>query len=109
MEELPKFIEKFDVCLNIFKKGKLTTSVNPLKVYEYLASGKPIVSCFMPEIEHFSEVINFTDGVDNFCKAIIYEIETDSEIKKQKRKDIVKEYDWTVIFQNVIKLINENL
>lgn len=47
--ELPKYLAQFDVCLNLFDAGPLSKDVSPLKFYEYLATGKPIVSTRQPD------------------------------------------------------------
>ena len=47
-EELPQYIKDFDVCLNVFADNDLSKDVSPLKFYEYLATGKPVVSTPVP-------------------------------------------------------------
>ncbi len=48
-EELPRYMAQFDACLNLFVSGDLSKDVSPLKFYEYLATGKPIVTTAQPE------------------------------------------------------------
>lgn len=48
-DELPAYLAHFDVCLNLFKADELSKDVSPLKFYEYLATGKPIVTTRFPE------------------------------------------------------------
>lgn len=48
-EELPRYLARFDVCLNLFAPSDLSKDVSPLKFYEYLATGKPIISTPQPE------------------------------------------------------------
>ncbi len=48
-EELPRYLSRFDVCLNLFAPSELSKDVSPLKFYEYLATGKPIISTPQPE------------------------------------------------------------
>jgi glycosyltransferase involved in cell wall biosynthesis len=55
---LPQYLARFDVCLNLFKAGDLSRDVSPLKFYEYLATGRPIVSTPQPE-----QVMDYTDVV----------------------------------------------
>ncbi|MFC1475578.1 glycosyltransferase, partial [Candidatus Zixiibacteriota bacterium] len=43
-EELPRYLKRFDVCLNPYKNDGIAAGASPLKLYEYLASGKPVVS-----------------------------------------------------------------
>jgi len=47
-DELPEYMAQFDVCLNLFKGDELSRDVSPLKFYEYLATGKPIVTTKYP-------------------------------------------------------------
>ena len=48
--DLPRYISNFDYCLIPFKLTEMTTGVNPIKFWEYLASGHPILSTALPEI-----------------------------------------------------------
>jgi len=43
-EQIPSYVLNFDVCINPFKEDNVSRAVSPLKVYEYLACGKPVVS-----------------------------------------------------------------
>ena len=56
--ELPAYLAQMDVCLNVFRAGALSKDVSPLKFYEYLATGKPIVSTREPlQVEDFKDVV----------------------------------------------------
>lgn len=48
--DLPKFLSNFTYCLIPFKITDMTKGVNPVKYWEYLASGLPILSTPLPEI-----------------------------------------------------------
>jgi len=54
-EELPNYLKTFSVCLIPFRINQLTASVNPIKMYEYLAAGKPVVATPMPEVVRFAD------------------------------------------------------
>ena len=58
-EQLPQYLAQFDVCLNLFDNGDLSRDVSPLKFFEYLATGKPIVSTPQPE-----QVLDYADAVE---------------------------------------------
>ncbi|HTX68666.1 MAG TPA: glycosyltransferase [Thermoleophilia bacterium] len=49
-EEVPAYLEAFDVATIPFKLNGLTEDTNPIKVYEYLAAGVPVVSTPLPEV-----------------------------------------------------------
>jgi GT2 family glycosyltransferase len=50
---LPGYLHAFDVALIPFLRTPLTEATNPVKLYEYLSSGKPIVAVELPELEPF--------------------------------------------------------
>lgn len=55
---LPAYLAQMDVCLNVFRAGALSKDVSPLKFYEYLATGKPVVSTREPvQVEDFADVV----------------------------------------------------
>ncbi|MGE5405156.1 MAG: glycosyltransferase, partial [Candidatus Saccharibacteria bacterium] len=90
---LPEYIKGFDVCLNPFKLNKLTETVSPLKFYEYLASGKPIASVPMPELDEFSDVVEFGEGPEGFIQSIERAL-ADSPEKKSRRLQKAHDNSW---------------
>jgi glycosyltransferase involved in cell wall biosynthesis len=56
--DLPSYVKAFDVCLNPYIVGEIAANCSPLKLYEYLASGKPIVSVDMPAAADFEGVVS---------------------------------------------------
>jgi glycosyltransferase involved in cell wall biosynthesis len=49
--DIPSYIKGFDVCMIPFKLNRLTQTVDPVKLYEYMATGKPVVTVALPEIK----------------------------------------------------------
>jgi glycosyltransferase involved in cell wall biosynthesis len=48
--DVPAIVASFNVCLIPFKISPLTLATNPVKVYEYLAAGRPVVATALPEL-----------------------------------------------------------
>ncbi|KUG04977.1 glycosyltransferase [hydrocarbon metagenome] len=90
---LPRYLKGFDVCLNPFRENELTSTVSPLKFYEYLASGRPIASVPMPEIMNFSELVEFGGGPEGFTAAISRALK-DTPQKKEARLQKALENSW---------------
>lgn len=55
-ELVPGVLTHFDVCIIPFKLNSLTFATNPVKVYEYLASGRPVISTALPELADMEKV-----------------------------------------------------
>lgn len=56
-EDVPAYVKGFDVCLNPYLMDETAANCSPLKLYEYLASGRPTVSTDMHEARKFSDVV----------------------------------------------------
>jgi glycosyltransferase involved in cell wall biosynthesis len=53
---LPAYLRLFDVATIPFLIDEITRSTSPLKLFEYFAGGKPVVTTPMPECKAFPEV-----------------------------------------------------
>jgi GT2 family glycosyltransferase/glycosyltransferase involved in cell wall biosynthesis len=54
-KSLPAYLHGFDICLIPFKLIPLTMATNPVKLYEYLCAGKPVVAVPLPELLLFEK------------------------------------------------------
>lgn len=67
---LPYYLYAMDVCLLPFKVMPLTLATNPVKVYEYLSAGKPVVSVKLPELSQFGKLVWAVEEPTEFISAI---------------------------------------
>ena len=107
-EEIPAYINQFDVCINPFKVSEASRSVNPLKVYEYLACGKPVVSVRMQALEEesISGVIDFAGSYEDFANKVQCWVQDDSSDKRKQRVERVRDYSWDSLFTRVNEACN---
>jgi len=70
--DLPKLTAHWDCFLIPFKRLPLTEATNPVKVYEMLATGKPVVAVSLPELRPMAEMglIRLADDVSAMAGAI---------------------------------------
>ncbi len=68
--ELPHYLHGMDVCLLPFRVTPLTLATNPVKVYEYLAAGKPVVSVALPELVQFEGCVSAAASHDEFLACV---------------------------------------
>ena len=93
--ELPKYLAQFDVCLNLFDAGPLSKDVSPLKFYEYLATGKPIVSTRQPDqVLQFSDIIHIADDAKRFEAACEAALEDTQPERTQLRIEAGRNSSW---------------
>ena len=93
--ELPKYLAQFDVCLNLFDAGPLSKDVSPLKFYEYLATGKPIVSTRQPDqVLQFADIIHIADDAKRFEAACEAALEDTQPERTQLRIEAGRNSSW---------------
>ena len=106
--EVPQLIVNFDVCIIPFKINPLTHNTNPVKLYEYLAAGRPVVSIAMPELYGMEHVdVYCVSSHAEFIKKIEYCIYVSDISERIKiRKEFAMKNDWSNRISDLIKLIN---
>ena len=57
ISKVPLLVKSFDVCIIPFKCLPITKFTNPVKAYEYLAAGRPIVATPMEELDQFAPLV----------------------------------------------------
>lgn len=67
---LPRYLHGMDVCLLPFRVLPLTLATNPVKVYEYLAAGKPVAAIELPELQQFDGLIRLARSPEGFLDAV---------------------------------------
>jgi GT2 family glycosyltransferase/glycosyltransferase involved in cell wall biosynthesis len=65
-EKMPEYLFKFDVCILPFKINQVTEATDPVKLYEYLAAGKPVVAVSLPEITAHRDLIYIAEDKVDF-------------------------------------------
>jgi glycosyltransferase involved in cell wall biosynthesis len=103
-EEIPSFLKSFDICAMPFPWSEhYAYFMSPLKMFEYMASGKPIIATDLPSIR---EVLHHgknaylvkPDNIRSLADGIIRVLENKSLAKRlgQNALKDIKRYDWSV-------------
>ena len=94
---LPFYLHAFDVCLLPFKVIPLTLATNPVKVYEYLAAGKPVVCVDLPEVGQFGDLVSRACSTDDFVALVGASLQESGVLAEQKsaeRRRFASEQTW---------------
>lgn len=68
-EHVPAYVGSFDACILPHEQSELTTSMDPLKLYEYLAAGKPVVATELP-LNQPPDLVRAVAGAEAFVAAL---------------------------------------
>ncbi len=94
-ERLPHYLYGFDLCILPFRVIPLTLATNPVKVYEYLSAGKPVVSVDLPEIQQFGDCVACAATHEDFVAAVGRELAVRADTEAEaKRRAFAAEQTW---------------
>ena len=95
LKALPAYVRFIDCGIIPFKRNKLTESIYPLKLNEYLAAGKPVVTtAFSPDLTDFKDVITIAGTKKEFIASLVTEIEGDTAQKQMARIEKARGNTW---------------
>jgi glycosyltransferase involved in cell wall biosynthesis len=70
IDQVPHYVQAFDVCLIPYRVNEHSENVSPLKLYDYMAAGKSIVTTDFPAANRFGEVIRIAHAREEFTRHI---------------------------------------
>lgn len=106
-EVIPSYMSNCNCGIIPFKVNKLTNDVSPIKMFEYFASGIPVVSSGLSQVKFFSEAVYIYNNKNEFVNSIRAAIDESKE-KKEYRLSIARENSWQARFEKIINLIKRN-
>lgn len=107
--ELPKWAKAIDICILPFTRSSLMLQSSPLKLREYLASGKPTVSVPLPEVQQFGELVQTAVDGPEFVSAIEKSFASDTPELVAQRQRAVHGSTWDATVANVLGKLDEEL
>ena len=92
---MPSVLKGFDVAIIPFKKDEVSNHIFPLKLFEYLGSGRPVVSTdFNPDLKDFThDTVSYCKNEAEFTKALDVALQ-DTNTLQQKRLEIAADNTW---------------
>lgn len=94
-EEVPALIDSFNVCILPYLKSEYTKGINPLKLLEFLAMGKPIVSAAIPALSDLGTLISIANSKEDWLFALRDLAISDNAEIKTRRIDFARAHDYS--------------
>jgi len=108
-ENAPMYIQQFDIGIIPHKTEGFSASTNPMKAYEYLACGKPVVATKNIGVDNVREMVNTAASYEEFNQQVNELLAEDNEENQQTRKDFIKKHSWFNTVNKMLELINNKL
>jgi glycosyltransferase involved in cell wall biosynthesis len=98
--ELPAVLRAADAGLIPYARNELTESIFPMKVYEYLAAGRPVVSTPLPALEGIAEVATAPDAA-GIAELLDQALAGDDEERRSERSRVAASHSWERRLQEI--------
>lgn len=93
-DEIPAYINGFDVCINPQILNEMTIGNYPRKIDEYLAMGKPVVATKTNAMEYFKEHVFLADDNEEYIQLLKKAIKENSADKALARREFALTHSW---------------
>lgn len=103
--EMNLFVHSFDVAIVPHKITALTKSMDPMKIYEYLAAGKPVVTTSVVDHKKFKGLIYSAKNNTEFISMINEALTNDNDGARAKRQELARHFSWTNRFSEMEKFL----
>jgi len=107
--QLPSYIQNFSVCIIPYRLTSRTERAFPLKLFEFLATGKPVVTTDLPAIQDLNGIIKIAKSNEEFCILVRQAMSNDDEEQMKKRIEIAKRNTWETRVKKLMHYIDLHL
>lgn len=95
-DKLEARTREYDCLIMPFVVNEIVASVDPVKLYEYIAFGKCIISVYYPEIERFRDFVYFYESHEEYLELLEELAETGFPAKydEERQREFLRENSW---------------
>jgi glycosyltransferase involved in cell wall biosynthesis len=109
LAELPGYLKALDVALIPYKLNELTRNIFPLKLYEYLAAGLPVVAGALPELTPFTDRVALAERPEDYPRLVRDALASDSAEARARRVAIAAQNSWDARVEEISDLVEAML
>ncbi|MBR8826879.1 MAG: glycosyltransferase [Gomphosphaeria aponina SAG 52.96 = DSM 107014] len=104
-ETVADYMAACDVLIIPLNQGEWAQASNPVKLKEYLAVGRPVVSAPFPELENYQGVVKVAKGTDEFVQGILQALAEQTEPSSRRQR--VEKETWEEKGKTVLRCLEE--
>lgn len=109
--EAPDYINQMDVCLIPFKANMVSENSLPLKLFEYMSCGKPVISSHIKGVkENVGDRVKYAGSSIEYLeiiRSILDHRSEEDDMKSSNRKFVINNFEWEAICMKLEGLMKE--
>ena len=113
-QEVPRYINTSDICVAPLTIGRERSGSSAIKIYEYMACGKPVVASNVPDLEFLQDsgsgILFPRDNVHKLAEATIKLLENPQlrlKMGRTARKVALQKYSWMITAKKISKIMED--
>jgi glycosyltransferase involved in cell wall biosynthesis len=104
-QQLPALAREAAVLVMPYADAPVTRAMQPLKLKEYLATGKPVVARDLPANREWADALDLVASPEEFTAAVLERLETDLPSEQQAARRRLKDESWAAKADEFARLI----
>ena len=107
---LPAYVAAFDICVIPYQINSYTVGVFPLKFWEYLAAGKPVVTTPLPSLSDYYQYVHVAAGPSDFVEALQRALASEKDATAiQQRLTLADGHSWKARAAEMARVLASSL
>ena len=106
--QLPEYMRRFDVCIVPHNVTPFTESLNPIKLWEYLALGKPVVSTRVAGFRDYPQLVYLADGAEELAARAMQALSEPTHLAQERRAEAAR-HSWETRCDAIENIVAECL
>lgn len=107
--QLPAYLQCFNAAIIPFIMSSVTEAVNPIKMWEYMAAGIPVVTTALPEAEKYPGLILYSENHESFVENLKTVFREDTPNQRLQRRELASRNSWGCRARQIVDLIEAEL
>jgi glycosyltransferase involved in cell wall biosynthesis len=104
-QDVPQYMRAFDVSIVPHRVSEFVQSLQPIKLWEYLAAGKPIVATEVSGFRDYPELVRLASGPEDFCRQLGLALSEDRSLAA-KRQTVARANSWKARVDAIENVLN---
>ncbi len=106
---VPAYLARFDVGLMPYRRNLETSFISPIKLYQYLAAGIPVVSTEIPATTGLRHLIRVAASSDDLAVAIDGALDEDDGDAREARLAFAEQNTWNQRVATILQIMQAAL
>ncbi len=109
ISQVPHYLKGLQVGLMPYALNRETENISPLKLYDYLAAGLPIVSTDIPAAREFGAHLYLADDAAAIAKSVRAALSSLTPGQREARREIARQHSWEARVEQLSGIIEAHL